>query len=244
MKLHKIIINSALTLILCAAVLVALPVSTPAPPSGPEQTTAEVTTPGDIPAVVLPQNDFNGNGKPDSIDILEGARADAQNMPTYDDSYWSGGYPPDDIGVCADVVWRAFKNAGYDLKAMIDTDIQKRTTAYIEIKKPDPNIDFRRVVNLLIFFQSYAVPLTNDINDTEEWQAGDIVIFCNEKDKPDHIGIISDRRAEDGTPFLIHNSGQEEREENALRSRIVLAHFRFDASLIEKDVLFAWEDQN
>lgn len=31
-----------------------------------------------------------------------------------------GGYPPDNIGVCIDVVWRAFANAGYSLKDMVD----------------------------------------------------------------------------------------------------------------------------
>jgi uncharacterized protein YijF (DUF1287 family) len=165
-------------------------------------------------------------------------------MPTYDDRYWEGGYPPDDIGVCADVIWRAFKNAGYDLKAMIDSDIQNRTFAYIDISRPDPDIDFRRVYNLLIFFQSYAIPLTNDITQINEWQPGDIAIFCNEYDNPDHIGIISDKRAEDGTALLIHNSGQLEREENALPDRIVMAHFRFDASLLDADILIKWSDSD
>ena len=32
--------------------------------------------------------------------------------------------PPDTEGVCTDVIWRAFKNAGYSLKDMVDEDIK------------------------------------------------------------------------------------------------------------------------
>ena len=68
--------------------------------------------------------DFNSNGIDDYTDILNGARIDAVNKPTYDDSYWEGGYPPDNIGVCTDVVWRAFKHAGYNLREMVDKDVK------------------------------------------------------------------------------------------------------------------------
>ena len=55
-----------------------------------------------------------------------GARKDAEIHPRYNGAYYDGGYPPDDIGVCTDVIWRAFKNAGYNLKDMVDNDISKR----------------------------------------------------------------------------------------------------------------------
>ena len=57
--------------------------------------------------------DANNNGIDDYTDILLGARIDAENHPTYNGKYWDNGYPPSDIGVCTDVIWRAFKNAGY-----------------------------------------------------------------------------------------------------------------------------------
>ena len=100
--------------------------------------------------------DFNGNGVDDYTDIMLGARMDAQNHPKYDSRYWPEGYPPDDIGVCTDVVWRAFKNAGYSLRDMVDTDIQLRPEEYKNITVRDYNIDFRRVVNLSVFFENYA----------------------------------------------------------------------------------------
>lgn len=182
--------------------------------------------------------DFNQNGVDDYTDILLGARKDAQNHPKYDGKYIDGGYPPDDIGVCTDVVWRGFKNAGYSLKDMVDRDIENRREAYSRIDKPDTNIDFRRVKNLNIFFKEYAISLTTDITQIAEWQPGDIVIFNNQA----HIGIVSDKRNRDGMPYIIHNGGQPNREEDYLTRSTVVAHYRFDASKIDSGVLAAWDN--
>ena len=182
--------------------------------------------------------DFNQNGVDDYTDILLGARKDAQNHPRYDGKYIDGGYPPDNIGVCTDVVWRGFKNAGYSLKDMVDRDIENRREAYSRIDKPDKNIDFRRVKNLNIFFKEYAISLTTDITQIAEWQPGDIVIFNNQA----HIGIVSDKRNRDGMPYIIHNGGQPNREEDYLTRSTVDAHYRFDASKIDSGVLAAWEN--
>ena len=182
--------------------------------------------------------DFNGNGVDDYTDILLGARKDAENHPTYDGRYWEdGGYPPDNIGVCTDVVWRAFANAGYCIRDMVDKDAHMRPDAYYQIKKPDKNIDFRRVRNLTAFFDEYAIVLTTDINAIEEWQPGDIVTFSNDT----HIGIVSDKRNKYGRPYIIHNGGQKNREEDYLGRRPVSAHYRFDASLVSKDMLIPME---
>lgn len=181
--------------------------------------------------------DYNGNGIDDYTDILLGARKDAENHPKYDGSYYAGGYPPDNIGVCTDVVWRAFKNAGYSLRDMVDKDIRTRPEAYPKITKPDKNIDFRRVRNLRIFFDTYAIALTLDINETDQWQPGDIVIFGEDK----HIGIISDKRNKYGQPYVIHNGGQRNREEDYLSRSTVTGHYRFDSSKIDEEVLVRWK---
>ena len=179
--------------------------------------------------------DFNENGVDDYTDILLGARKDAENHPKYDGAYQAGGYPPDNIGVCSDVVWRAFRAAGYSLRDMVDNDIAERPEAYPHIEKPDTNIDFRRVRNLHVFFNKYAVSLTLDIDDIEQWQPGDIVIFDNDR----HIGIISDKRNRQGQPYVIHNGGQPNREENYLARSKVTGHYRFDASLLDKTKLIS-----
>ena len=180
----------------------------------------------------LPESevDFDNDGIYDYMDIMLGARKDAENRPRYDGSYVAGGYPSDDVGVCADVIWRAFKNAGYTLKDMIDEDIKKNKDDYPGLDgRPDTNIDFRRVRNLKVFFDKYAQSLTLDPYQIEQWQPGDIVVFG---EKYTHIGIISDKRNKDGIPYLIHNAGQYEREEDALirwmKKDTITGHYRWN----------------
>ncbi len=42
-----------------------------------------------------------------------------------------------------------------------------------------------------------------------------------------HIGIVSDRRAEDGTPLIIHNIGRGTQEENILNEYPRITHYRY-----------------
>lgn len=179
--------------------------------------------------------DYNNNGIDDYSDIVSGAKIDAENKPKYKSVYYDGGYPPDNEGVCTDVIWRAFKNAGYSLKDMLDNDIINNQNDY-DIETIDKNIDFRRVVNLRVFFDKYATTLTNDIKKIDEWMPGDIVIFGNNK----HIGIVSNYRNQKGIPYIIHNGGQPVREQDYLEKSTVTKHYRFDASNIDEDILFKW----
>lgn len=184
--------------------------------------------------------DFDGDGVDDYTDILAGARKDAEAAPTYDDGYYQGGYPPADRGACTDVVWRAFAEAGYDLKAMVDADIAAYPADYANAAPaPDPNIDFRRTGVLDVFLSKYAQTLTTDTSDTAAWQGGDIVVFEYTR----HIGVVSDLRDGDGLPFIIHNMGQRQRENDYLVFRkhmAVSGHYRFDASQVPQDVLRPW----
>ena len=92
-----------------------------------------------------------------------------------------------------------------------------------------------RFSNLKIFFNRHAISLTIDINETDKWQPGDIVIFENK-----HIGIISDKRNMKGVPFVLHNNGQLNREEDFLNKMKITAHYRFDASKINEEYLIKW----
>lgn len=183
--------------------------------------------------------DFDNDKIDDYSDFVLGARKDAENKPRYKSAYYDGGYPPDNIGVCTDVIWRAFAFAGYSLKDMVDNDIAKNLEDYKNIEKPDKNIDFRRVTNLKVFFDKYAQKLTLDPYKIKEWQPGDIVIFDGTK----HIGIISDKRNKEGISYVIHNMGQINREEDYLLKAEISEHYRFDSSLIKDDVLVAWKDK-
>lgn len=70
-------------------------------------------------------SDKNKNGINDLDDIVKGARQEVINKTKYKDGYYSGGFPPSGEGVCTDVLWRALKCAGYDLKTAIDNDIKQ-----------------------------------------------------------------------------------------------------------------------
>lgn len=176
------------------------------------------------------KKDKDKDGIYDLEDILQGARKDAKNKPKYISKYYKGGYPPKNEGVCTDVIWRAYLNAGYNIKKMLDRDIRKNRKDYPHIKKPDGNIDFRRVKNQFVFFKKYGKNLTTkltayDKKNLKEWQGGDIVTF----DEPSHIAIVSDNRNEKGIPYLIHNWFDHTREINDFEywHPYITGHFRY-----------------
>ena len=166
--------------------------------------------------------DKDNDGIDDQTDILESVREYIKTKPKYKSKYYSNGYPDDEYGVCTDVVAFGLKGAGYDLMELINIDI-KENREYYNIDTIDKNIDFRRVRNLKIFFKNNFIELTKDINQIEEWQGGDIVVFNN------HVGIISDKRNKKGIPFVIHNASiyQLRYEEDILETwKDIVGHYR------------------
>lgn len=189
-----------------------------------------------IKGVKIPEEyskiDKNNNGVPDSLDIVNAARKEAENETIYKDAYYNGGYPPDTEGVCTDVIWRGFKGMEVDLKSIVDKDIKNNLSAYPRVNgKPDPNIDFRRVRNLDVFFKRNAITLTNelkpfDIDNLKQWQPGDIVIIM----KPfEHIAVISDKRSKNGVPYVIHNTSPHAVESGSLTywAPYIYGHYRW-----------------
>lgn len=190
------------------------------------------------------QFDYNNNGIDDYSDFVIGAKKDADNYPKYNPDYVSenNGYPDDNNGVCTDVIWRSFREAGYSLRSMLNQDIKIRREAYTNIKdQPNPNIDFRRVKTLKPFFEKYCQLLETEMTDPKNWQPGDIVIFGP---KDFHIGLLSDKRNVDGYPYVIHNMGQAEREEDYLprKKKDISGHYRFNVLDIPQETLKPWVD--
>ncbi len=186
-----------------------------------------------IPRVVS-RADFNQNLISDPDDLLAGARAEVRRRPRYRSVYYpGGGYPPATEGVCTDLNWRAWRAAGYDLKTMMDLDIQGSVASYPRVGgRPDPDIDFRRVPNQKVFFERHGLILTttlrpDDPGNLVQWQPGDVVTF---KD-PDHVAILSTRRNAHGVPYLVHNPGPRPVEADDLwplyqRGRLT-GHYRY-----------------
>ena len=168
--------------------------------------------------------DKDNDGIDDQTDILNNVRTYIAKKPKYKSKYYETGYPDDKYGVCTDVVANGLKDAGYDLKELVNEDIINNKEKY-NIEVIDKNIDFRRVRNLDVYLKNNSISLTKDLSQIEEWQGGDIIVF------KDHIGIISDKRNKKGIPFLIHHANpiQVNYEEDVLElygQDYIIGHYR------------------
>ncbi len=171
---------------------------------------------------LISDHDEDGDGIDDQTDLLQGTLAYIETKPQYKSQYYEGGYPDDGYGVCTDVVAAAMKSAGFDLRELVDNDVRTRPEAY-DIQKRDSNIDYRRVDNLKVYFAKYALSLTIDPKQIDQWQGGDIVVFAG------HIGMVSDHRNIRGVPYVIHHNSPFQRryEEDILEKRNdIVGHYR------------------
>jgi uncharacterized protein YijF (DUF1287 family) len=171
--------------------------------------------------------------------IFEGARKTLEDSAVYDLSmgyyvlkYENGEYvgkkvyPNGDlnpeIGVCTDVIIRALRYAGIvDLQEAVHEDLAKNWSDYPMkrwgAKKPDSNIDHRRVMNLQVWFGKYWHEM-----DFENFEPGDVVVWdMNQDGVSDHIGIVTDKQA-GSRYFVIHNHPDP-------------------GHIAEEDKLFKWE---
>jgi len=153
---------------------------------------------------------------------------------TYDGSYrvlaYPGGDVPDDIGVCSDLVIRAYRaGLGIDLQKEVHEDMVRAFADYPQIwglGRPDRNIDHRRVPNLETFFARHgrAMPASRNAGD---YRPGDLVTWRLPGNLP-HIGVVTDRHSLDGTrPLIAHNIGRGPQLEDMLFSFPIAGHFRY-----------------
>lgn len=147
----------------------------------------------------------------------------------YDGSYRSIPYPggdvPDSIGVCTDVVIRSYRALGIDLQKRVHEDMSIAFARYPKrwgLKKPDRNIDHRRVPNLRRYFerQNASLPVTKR---REDYLPGDIVTWTVSGGRP-HIGIV----VADG--YIVHNIGRGPKREDVLFAYPITGHYRFSGT--------------
>lgn len=151
---------------------------------------------------------------------------------SYDPSYRKLDFPRGDVpietGVCTDVVIRAYRLQNIDLQQLVNHDMKSNWSSYPKnwgLKSTDKNIDHRRVPNLEAFFERHGQTLS--ITDKDSFEAGDIVSWRLPNGNLPHIGIVSDKVADDGTPMIIHNIGRGTQEENILFAYPIHKHFRY-----------------
>jgi uncharacterized protein len=151
---------------------------------------------------------------------------------SYDPAYVKLAYPGGDVpmstGVCTDVIIRAFRAINIDLQQEVHQDMQHNFGAYPHnwgAKAPDPNIDHRRVPNLMVWLQrkGKAVPITKDGRD---YQPGDIVTW-DFGGGQQHIGIVTNIRVTPDRLAIVDNAGWGTRVEDVLFVWKQIGHYRY-----------------
>ncbi|MCL4117030.1 UNVERIFIED_CONTAM: hypothetical protein GTU68_065993 [Idotea baltica] len=173
------------------------------------------------------------------MDLVSAALERLNHKVTYDGSYrriaFPGGDVPNNIGVCTDVVIRAYRKLGIDLQEHVHYDMLQNFSQYPNLPKwnrilPDTNIDHRRVLNLKVFFQrnGAALPITPIAND---YKPGDLVTW-DIRPGMAHIGIVTDLVSNDKKrPLIVHNIGKGPKLQDILFTMKITGHYRFQPGL-------------
>lgn len=158
--------------------------------------------------------------------LLDSVYTQFETTHTYDPAYVKLSYPGGDVapevGVCTDVVIRAFREQGVDLQRAVHEDMRRHFRKYPRkwgLRKPDRNIDHRRVPNMMTFFERRGVALPVSDNP-DDYLPGDVVAWkLNESQS--HVGVVMKARSRDELrPLIGHN---------------------IDSGAVLQDVLFEWE---
>lgn len=165
--------------------------------------------------------------------LIAAARRQIGVTLSYDPAYSALSFPNGDVprgrGVCTDVLIRAYRDAfGIDLQALVNADMKAAFSAYPKtwgLRRPDRNIDHRRVPNLQTFMRRKGGTLALPA-DGKGWRPGDIFTSLVGSRLP-HIGIVSDRRGPRGGWAVIHNIGAGAREEEVLFAHPLTGRYRF-----------------
>jgi uncharacterized protein YijF (DUF1287 family) len=167
-------------------------------------------------------------------DRLSEAALSLTNQPVrYDPTYFNIDYPngdvPADKGVCTDVIIRAYRKLKIDLQKEVHEDMQSNFSLYPRtwgLKKTDPNIDHRRVPNLMVYFTRKGI--VKPISDKgADYQPGDIVCWMLEGNLT-HIGLVVARRSTDNKRYMVvHNIGAGQVLADCLFDYKIIGHYTY-----------------
>lgn len=144
---------------------------------------------------------------------------------------YPNGDVPADTGVCTDEIIRSYRAVGVDLQKEVHEDMVRNFSAYPNktrwgLGHPDPNIDHRRVPNLMVFFQRKGETLAVT-NRAADYIPGDLVTWDLGRGVP-HIGIVVDQKAHWSNRYLIvHNIGAGPKMEDVLFNWKITGHYRY-----------------
>lgn len=177
---------------------------------------------------------FNSFGQADFYSRLaDSALSLTKQKVSYDPGYFTIKYPNGDIpsgkGVCTDVVIRAYRKLGIDLQKEVHEDMTAHFGNYPKtwgLRKPDKNIDHRRVPNLMTFFVRKGIVKKNTTNPSD-YLPGDIVCW-DLGGGVTHIGIVVKKESKSGQRHLVvHNIGAGQVMEDCLFSYKIIGHYKY-----------------
>jgi molybdate transport system substrate-binding protein len=156
---------------------------------------------------------------------VDRAEVKVRYVPDYVRIPYPGGDVPADTGVCTDEIVRIYRKVGIDLQKELHEDLAAHFSAYpTQLRRPDPNIDHRRVPMLMTFFRRMGAsrPITREPGD---YRPGDVVAWDL---VAGHVGMVIDRKDPTGTRHLIlHNVGQGPAIEDVLFAWPIIGHYRW-----------------
>jgi uncharacterized protein YijF (DUF1287 family) len=155
---------------------------------------------------------------------------------TYDGRYYKIDYPngdvPANIGVCTDVIIRAYRSIGIDLQQLIHEDMKVAHAEYTKRRKTDKldaSIDHRRTQNIETYLTRQDASLACTTNG-KDYEPGDIVFWGDIA--YGHVGIVVDKKVP-GTNryYIVHNIGAGPKMEDFLFKSKITGHYRWQCCL-------------
>lgn len=181
-----------------------------------------------LPSYRAPEN-FQDRLSDAAISIIDPG---VQYDPSYRVINYPGGDVPSGTGVCTDVIIRAYRKLGIDLQVEVHKDITAHFHLYptmFGLKKPDTNVDHRRVPNLMVFFKRNGRSLACS-QLSEDYHPGDIVCW-NLYGGVNHIGLVVNKLSADHQRFLVvHNIGGGQVMEDMLFKYKIIGHYSYTRS--------------
>jgi uncharacterized protein YijF (DUF1287 family) len=173
--------------------------------------------------------------------LARAAKAQLGVTTRYDANYrriaYPGGDAPRAVGVCADVVVRAARDAwGADLQRLVHEDMAAAFADYPShrvwgLGRPDANIDHRRVLNLEAYWRRCGARTWPSVRHAAGFvfegplEAGDLLTWRLNGRLP-HVGVVESGGL---APSVIHNigAGVERWPLAFFTPHVAIAHYRW-----------------
>lgn len=163
--------------------------------------------------------------------VIDHAKWQTTQDVTYDGSWRKIDYPngdvPANIGVCTDVIIRAYRSIGVDLQKLVHEDMRTDHAKYQKRRRTkvlDRNIDHRRCPNLQTYLDRQGAKQSIS-NKGLDYLPGDIVFWDI---AAGHVGIVIDEKVSDTDRFkIVHNIGGGPQTEDFLFAATIVGHYRW-----------------